>query len=159
LHRRRISLRAGNYSCLHWARRGRSQWRQSYSGHQPRWPLRGFKFSGDEPGATPIPELLARHRHPSVIPARHLLRRGRRLRSGDFSCHSCVRIAALINIDSAGVQNAFVYGLELLCRLHLFEGVVGRAYERARLNVTKTHILAELLILGEFPRFNEADHR
>lgn len=32
--------------------------------------------------------------------------------------------------DSTHVKALFVYGLELVSRLHLFEGVVGRAYER-----------------------------
>ena len=39
--------------------------------------------------------------------------------------------AYAIVYDSTQVKAPFVYGLELVRRLHLFEGVVGRANERA----------------------------
>ena len=60
-----------------------------------------------------------------------MLQRGRGLPSRNFSRHACFGTAALITIDNGGSKTLFVYELELLRRLHLFEGVVGRANERA----------------------------
>lgn len=41
----------------------------------------------------------------------------------------------------------------------LFEGVIGRADERAGFDVLETHLFAEALVLREFIRMNEAHDR
>src|SRR5260370_26542514 len=62
--------------------------------------------------------------------------------------------------DFAHSKALFVYGLEVLMRcLLLFEGVVGRTDERARLHVTKTHFLSQLLVFGKFLRMDKPHDR